>query len=184
MPTNARARAAGAVAVVLTGVAAAGCASPRSAAPPGAALPGAVAARGAHRARCGGPDDSVQVGYGAQRRCDVTSAVGSSERGAWEGQQMATMADLLRARIPGLDVQTGANGLLTLRVRGAASILGSSEPLLVIDGMPVDGPVGSALAALVPRDVARVDVLKDASAAAIYGSRSANGVVLITTRRR
>lgn len=177
MPTNARARAAGAVAVVLTCGLAAGCASPRGVPPAG------TMAGGPRPTRCGGPDDSVQVGYGTQRRCDVTSAVGSSDRTAWEGEHVATLGDLLRSRIPGLEVQTGANGTLTLRVRGATSVLGSSEPLLVIDGMPVAGAVGAALAALAPRDVARVDVLKDASAA-IYGSHGANGVVLITTRRR
>lgn len=178
MPTNARARAAGAVAVVLTCVAAGGCASPR-----GAASSSTTVAQAPRRARCGGPNDSVQIGYGTQRRCDLTSSVGSSDRSAWEGEQVTNLGDLLRSRVPGLEVQSGANGTLTLRVRGATSILGSSEPLLVIDGMPVTGSVGSALAALAPRDVARVDVLKDAGAA-IYGSQGANGVVLITTRRR
>jgi TonB-dependent SusC/RagA subfamily outer membrane receptor len=71
-----------------------------------------------------------------------------------------------------------------VRVRGGGGVLGDGEPLFVVDGVPLRalGP-GGALDGIVPEDVARIDVLKDAASAAIYGSRGANGVILITTRR-
>jgi TonB-dependent SusC/RagA subfamily outer membrane receptor len=142
----------------------------------------AAAGREAREARCA--EDSVRVGYGAQRRCEMTSAVGSVAFDARSAQTAGTLAEALRARVPGLEVTMGRNGVLSLRVRGSPSGMGGGEPLLVLDGMPVDAGIGGALATIEPRDVARVDVLKDAGAAAVYGSRAANGVVVITTRRR
>lgn len=93
--------------------------------------------------------------------------------------------DLLVGRVPGLEVLRLANGDVTLRIRGARSFMGDDEPLLVLDGMPIrGGGLSQALAMLNPSDIARIDVLKDAGATAIYGSRGGNGVVVITTRRR
>ena len=98
----------------------------------------------------------------------------------------ARIDDLLR-KVPGLEVRPLADGGFTVRIRGTHGILGSpteDDPLLVIDDIPVPaGSLGNALAGIAPRDVARIDVLKDASSTGIYGSRGANGVIIITTKR-
>jgi TonB-dependent SusC/RagA subfamily outer membrane receptor len=92
--------------------------------------------------------------------------------------------ELLQGRVAGLQVLRTPSGELTLRVRGSSSYIGDEEPLLVIDGQPIgQGGVGQALASLTPADIARVRVLKDAAETSFYGSRGANGVVLITTKR-
>jgi TonB-dependent starch-binding outer membrane protein SusC len=94
---------------------------------------------------------------------------------------------LLRARVPGLQVLRLPNGDYTLRIRGQRGFPGAvadEEPLLVIDDVPIpSGSLGTALAALAPRDIAQIDVLKDAGATAVYGTRGANGVIIIKTRR-
>jgi TonB-dependent starch-binding outer membrane protein SusC len=130
------------------------------------------------------PDDEVSVGYGTQSKENVTGAVTSITPTEAEAR-VARVEDLL-SRVPGLEVRPMPNGNYTLRIRGQHSIRGNAtddEPLLVIDGVVASGSLGSALAGVAPRDVARIDVLKDASATAIYGSRGANGVVIITTKR-
>jgi len=94
--------------------------------------------------------------------------------------------ELLRG-VPGLDVTRLPDGGYQLRIRGHRSIRGNpgdDDPLLVVDGIPISREaLGSTLAALAPRDVERIEVLKDAGATAIYGSRGANGVIVITTKR-
>ena len=93
--------------------------------------------------------------------------------------------ELLNGRVPGLYVIRTGTGGYTLRVRGLHTFQGSGEPLLVIDGMPIrSGGLEAALAGLNPTDLSRVEVLKDAGATGSYGVQGANGVVLITTRRR
>jgi len=90
---------------------------------------------------------------------------------------------MLEGRVPGLEVQRlGGNGI-SLRLRGARSFVGSSEPLIVLDGTPLHGPAGATLAGMDPRDVKRIDVLRDGSSLAAYGLRGANGVLLITIAR-
>ncbi|PYP64980.1 MAG: hypothetical protein DMD37_00415, partial [Gemmatimonadetes bacterium] len=90
-------------------------------------------------------------------------------------------------KVPGLEVRLLADGGFTVRVRGTHGVMGSpteDEPLLVIDEIPAaSGSLGSALSGIAPRDVARIDVLKDASSTGIYGTRGANGVIIITTKR-
>jgi len=124
------------------------------------------------------PDETVSVGYGTQSQRDRTGAV-TSISPTDADTRVARVEELLRARVPGLQVLRLPNGDYTLRIRGQRG-----EPLLVIDDMPVpSGALGAALAALAPRDIARIDVLKDAAATAIYGTRGANGVIIIKTRR-
>jgi TonB-dependent SusC/RagA subfamily outer membrane receptor len=94
---------------------------------------------------------------------------------------------MLQNRVPGLEVLPLGDGTYTLRLRGGHSLSGSpaeDEPLLVIDDVPVQrGWLGTALAGVAPRDVARVDVLKDAAASSRYGFQGSNGVIVITTKR-
>jgi TonB-dependent SusC/RagA subfamily outer membrane receptor len=100
--------------------------------------------------------------------------------------RVSRVEELLRG-VAGLEVTPLPNGSYRLRIRGQRSIRGNpgdDDPLLVLDGIPVSsGSTSSALAAIAPRDVARIEVLKDAAATSAYGSRGANGVIVITTRR-
>ena len=126
-------------------------------------------------------DEVVVVGYGVQRKSDLTGAI-SSINAAETLKKMpaAQVADLLQGRIAGLSIvnSSGAAGAApTLRVRGVNSIKADGGPLVVIDGFP-----GGNLSAINPADIKSIEVLKDASSTAIYGSRGANGVILITTK--
>src|SRR5688572_27954423 len=143
----------------------------------------------------------VAVGYGTQLRRDITGAVASVTTDALErGTPISSLDQLLQGTAPGVHVNTATSapgGGISVRVRGTASLGASSEPLYVIDGFPLESDESSLpgnggrdrtapanpLAALNPNDIERIDILKDASATAIYGSRGANGVVLITTKQ-
>lgn len=127
-------------------------------------------------------DDQVRVGYGAQDPDELTGAV-SSVKAEDIGREVTSIMDLIEGRLPGVSVRRLGNGDVSIRVRGASSFMGGGEPLFVIDGRTIMAPVGSALMAISPKDILRIDVLKDAGATAIYGSRGSNGVILITTRR-
>lgn len=129
------------------------------------------------------PADSVNVGYGAQARRDVTGAIASLEGDVARRSTPTSMADLLTGRFAGVDVQRLAGGCISVRIRGQRSNDGNSEPLYVVDGVPLSSGVCGKLADLNAAEVQRIDVLKDASATAVYGSRGANGVILITMRR-
>jgi TonB-dependent SusC/RagA subfamily outer membrane receptor len=100
-----------------------------------------------------------------------------------EADARVTDAVQLLERVPGLTVTRLPDGGVSVQIRGTRSLHGDNEPLLLIDGVPAQGAIGRALAGLAPRDIARIDVLKDAGATAIYGIRGANGVILITTKR-
>ncbi|HEU4565904.1 MAG TPA: TonB-dependent receptor plug domain-containing protein [Gemmatimonadaceae bacterium] len=98
--------------------------------------------------------------------------------------RVSRVEEMLEGRVPGLEVVRTAGGGYTLRIRGVHSFGGRDEPLVVIDGMPIlPGGLSTALSGLVPHDIARIDVLKDAGSTAAYGVRGANGVIVITTRR-
>jgi TonB-dependent SusC/RagA subfamily outer membrane receptor len=97
---------------------------------------------------------------------------------------MGRIEEVLQGRVPGLQVVRLSGGDYSLRIRGGTSILGSNEPLLVLDGQIISPPfVSNALAGISPHDVARVEVLKDGGSLAFYGSRGANGVIIVSTRR-
>ena len=142
----------------------------------------------------------VVVGYGTQKKSDLTGSVGSVSAEEIKAIPVTSVDQALQGRVPGVQVtQTSSapGGGVSIRVRGASTLQGGNEPLYVIDGFPVyssngqaspsgirGGTVASnALASLNPNDIESVEILKDASATAIYGSRGANGVVLITTKR-
>lgn len=127
------------------------------------------------------PMDQVRVGYDTRERADITGSVGSITAEEIAGQRVTRIEEMIQGRFAGVHVVRMPDGRMSLRVRGTSSFLGNSEPLIVIDGMPVHG--NNALTGLNPHDVARIDILKDAGATAIYGSRGANGVVIITTKR-
>ena len=159
--------------LVLATVLMAGCATMPGADPDPA---GADATRGSDAA------DQVRVGYGTQDPDELTGAV-SSVKADDIGREVTSIVDLIEGRLPGVYVRRLGNGGVSIRVRGASSFMGGGEPLFVIDGRTIMAPATSALLAINPNDILRIDVLKDAGATAIYGSRGSNGVILITTRR-
>ncbi len=124
----------------------------------------------------------VVVGYGEVKKSDLTGSVAQVKAEQINAFPATNVLQALSGRAPGVQViqNTGAPGAaVSVRVRGVNSVQGSNEPLYVIDGFPV----GSGVAILNNADIESLEVLKDASATAIYGSRGANGVVLITTKR-
>ncbi len=123
----------------------------------------------------------VVVGYGTQKRKDITGAVSSVSKDRLEKNPNLNIAQVLQGSVPGFMVQqtsAGAASSEELMIRGRKSILAANNPLIVVDGIPY----GGQLRDINVNDIESIDVLKDASAAAIYGSRGANGVVIVTTR--
>ena len=143
-------------------------------------------------------DEVVVVGYGTQERRDVTGAITKIGSETIERTSNATVEQALNGKISGVNtiITDGTPGAgIRIRIRGGTSINANNEPLYVIDGFPIevdysvsDGPTefsvpsSSPLANLDPSNIQSIDILKDASAAAIYGARGANGVVIITTK--
>lgn len=147
-------------------------------------------------------NEVVVVGYGTQKKSDITGSVASISEKQMK-QTIVTNADqMLQGKVAGVQVtqNSGApGGATSVRIRGASSLNSSNEPLYVIDGVPMSGSnsvqgfdwMGGSngqttvnpLAAIAPSDIVSIDVLKDASACAIYGAAGANGVVLVTTHR-
>ncbi len=125
--------------------------------------------------------DVVVVGYGTQRKKDLTGAVVQVKATQLENENARSVQDMLRGNAPGLDVGFNASpkGGGDLRVRGRASLTASSSPLIVVDGVIYQGDLSD----INPNDIATMDVLKDASSAAVFGARSANGVILISTKK-
>jgi len=126
-------------------------------------------------------DELVVIGYGTVRRGDVTTAVSSVSLDDLNERPITSAAQAIQGKAAGVNVYRPSGtpgGELVVRVRGTTSFNGSNDPLYVVDGVPVDN-----LNFLSPADIAGIQILKDASSAAIYGSRAANGVVLITTKQ-
>ena len=124
----------------------------------------------------------VTVGYGTQSRRNVSGAVSSLGSDDIRQVVAANPLDAIKGRIPGVDITSGSfepGAANNIRIRGTRSISASNNPLYVVDGVPITGDLRD----IDPTSIDRVEVLKDASAAAVYGSRGANGVVMITTKR-
>src|SRR5438445_884656 len=124
----------------------------------------------------------VVVGYGTQARRDVTGSVASVSGEDVHAVPKANAIEAIKGRVPGVDIVTSGNNPgdgISIRIRGTRSLTASNDPLYVLDGIPMAGGIGD----LNPNDIESIEILKDASATAIYGSRGASGVVLITTRQ-
>ena len=127
-------------------------------------------------------DEVVVIGYGTRRKSSLTGAVAKVEGSEVAAIQSTRVDDALGGKLAGVLIQQqdGAPGAdPKIQVRAASSINGNSDPLIVVDGYPISG----SLATVNPNDIASIEVLKDASSAAIYGSRGANGVILVTTKK-
>lgn len=125
-------------------------------------------------------DEVVVIGYGTARRSDVTGAVSRADLSALENSPNVNLAERLKGVVPGLNIGVirTAGGNPDISIRGRNSISGSQSPLIVLDGIIYRGEFTD----INPNDIESVDVLKDASSTAIYGSQGANGVILITTK--
>jgi TonB-dependent SusC/RagA subfamily outer membrane receptor len=121
------------------------------------------------------------VGYGLQKRDEVTGAVSSINMKTVEHETYSNLAEFLMGRVAGVTVtqDAGSPGGYDISIRGINSLNFQAPPLFVIDGVPVSA--GNALNMLNPQDIASIDIIKDGTAA-IYGTRGANGVILITTK--
>ncbi len=123
----------------------------------------------------------VVVGYGTMKKSDLTGAVAQVKATRMENENPRTIQDMLRGNAPGLDISNNASprGGGSFLVRGRASLTASTAPLIVVDGVIYPG----SLSDINPNDIATIDILKDASSAAVFGARSANGVILLTTKK-
>lgn len=143
-------------------------------------------------------DELVVVGYGVQKKSDLTGAMATMKADDSAISIATSLDQMMQGNLSGVNI-TNASGMpggaVSVSIRGIGSINGSNEPLYVIDGIPVSnsdnsavnssfgGSVQNPLSMLNPSDIASIDILKDAAAAAIYGSRATNGVVIVTTKR-
>jgi TonB-linked SusC/RagA family outer membrane protein len=149
-------------------------------------------------------EEVVVIGYGTARRRDLTGAISTYKPGQTEASQFMSVDGLMRGRVAGLTVtQAGGDpgAAASVRIRGGNSLRGDNEPLYVVDGVIISNVTAdnsdpfadktansgqtkqSALTGINPRDIETIEVLKDASATAIYGSRGANGVIIIATKQ-
>lgn len=127
-------------------------------------------------------DEIVVTGYGTQKRSQVTGAVAKIGGGEVAAIQAARVDDALAGKLSGVLIQNqdGSPGAAPkIQIRAASSISGASNPLVVVDGYPISGGIQS----INPSDIQSIEILKDAASAAIYGSRGANGVILVTTKK-
>ena len=126
-------------------------------------------------------DEVIVVGYGTVKKKDLTGAVAQIDAAKIAHQSPNSVTDILRANVPGLNVgfSNSPKGVSQLEVRGKNTLTAGSSPLIVVDGMIYNGDLSD----INPADIDKVDVMKDASSAAVYGARGSNGVILITTKR-
>lgn len=124
-------------------------------------------------------DEMVVIGYGTQRKGDVTSAIVSVKSEDFSIGKIGDAAELIKGKVAGLSITKSSgdpNASSSIKLRGISTLNGDFTPLVLVDGIPGD------LTAVAPENIETIDVLKDASAAAIYGTRGANGVIIITTK--
>jgi TonB-dependent starch-binding outer membrane protein SusC len=127
-------------------------------------------------------DEVVVIGYGTQRKESVTGSVVSISGATLREVPSSNVTQALQGRLAGVDIaqtSTRPGSVMQIRIRGQRSLSGDNNPLIVLDGIPFMGSLND----INPNDIKSIDVLKDASATAIYGARGANGVILITTEK-
>ena len=127
-------------------------------------------------------DEVVVVGYGVQKKSDVTGALARVDSKELNAKPVSNAFEALQGKAAGVDITSSQRpgSVGDIRIRGNRSLNASNAPLYVVDGVPLSA---GGIETLNPRDIESIDILKDASSTAIYGARGANGVVLITTRR-
>lgn len=142
-------------------------------------------------------DEIVVIGYGSQKRSDITGSTAGVNMEKLQGQPLNSLESALKGRVSGVKVtaDNSPGGSISIQIRGSNSMLGGTEPLYVVDGFPLEpikdargnndageSQTQSSMSFINPDDIESIEILKDASASAIYGARGANGVVLITTK--
>ena len=136
-------------------------------------------------------NDVVVIGYGTQRKSDLTGSVSNVSSKDFNGGMVSSPEQLINGKVSGVQIVNGGGSPTsgsTIRIRGGASLNASNDPLIVIDGVPLEisGSIsgsGNFLSLVNPNDIESMTILKDASSTAIYGSRASNGVILITTKK-
>ena len=134
-------------------------------------------------------DEVVAIGYGTVKKNDATGSVSTIKPSEIQAGLATSVQDLLVGQTPGVVVTTsaGPEGSGQIRIRGGASLNASNDPLIVVDGVPLDNSgvqgMGNSLSMIAPDNIENMVILKDASATAIYGSRASNGVIIITTKK-
>ncbi|MFY1046104.1 SusC/RagA family TonB-linked outer membrane protein [Chryseobacterium sp. GP-SGM7] len=129
-------------------------------------------------------DEVVLVGYGKQNKKNNSGSISSIDEKQMKGVASSNFGDIIAGKVTGVQItQANANpgGATSIRIRGIGTLTAGSNPLIVVDGLPLTE--GSNLNAIDPNSIAKIDILKDAASAAIYGSRGANGVVIIETKQ-
>jgi TonB-linked SusC/RagA family outer membrane protein len=128
-------------------------------------------------------NEVVVVGYGTQKKGEITSSITSMKAADFNKAPVVNAMQLVEGRIAGLTISrtsTDPNATVGIQMRGVSTLTGNNEPLIIIDGVPGNM---TSLNAITPEDIEAIDVLKDGSAAAIYGTRGNNGVIIVTTKR-
>ena len=128
-----------------------------------------------------GIDEVVAIGYGVAKKSDLTGAITQIKADDMKNYTPSNVSDFLRTTIPGMSVgySTNAKGNSSLLIRGETTLTAGSSPLIVLDGVIYNGDISD----INPDDIERLDIMKDASSAAVYGSRATNGVIAITTKK-
>lgn len=129
-----------------------------------------------------GLEEVVAVGYGTMRKLDISGSIVSTDAETLREVPSVSATQALQGRLPGIEISqtsTRPGAAMQIRIRGERSLNATNDPLIVVDGIPFAGSMND----IAPGDIKSIDILKDASATAIYGSRGANGVILITTFR-
>lgn len=138
-----------------------------------------------------GLEEVVAVGYGTQRKSDITGSITSVSTDDFNGGLISSPEQLITGKVSGVQIMSNSGSPTagsTIRVRGGASLNASNDPLIVLDGLPLEtggisGNSNNFLSLINPSDIKSITILKDAASTAIYGSRASNGVILITTKK-